>query len=501
MDTQISKSMQFRLSFSLYLNYFVHGIGLIIIAQNMQTLAHSWASPITTVAMVLSGVGLGRFPAYFIFGILADKFGRKLCINIGMFLYLVFFVGMMFTHNIQIAYVLAMFAGAANSALDSGTYTTFADLGGKAKASNVLIKAGMSIGEFVLPLFVAFSEQNSIWYGWSFAIGAAALVVNILLLIPVKFPAMVKTADTGAGKRVSISKTRKVIATVALSLYGYTSMGLMILFTQWITLYATDVLHFTNTAAHLLMSAYSVGSITGVLVIFIMLRRGVPEGPLLIGLTTTALVALLAVLIVKAPTVSMIASFAFGLSAAGGGMQVGLTMFLELYPRIKGLITGIFMNFGSLATFSVPIITGALAKVSIASALRFDVVIAVASLIVVVAARLALHQERSLDNSRKQINGIDRDITRLLEDRFHAVDTIAAIKAESGKAVLDEGREQQVIARVGASVKDEQLRGSIQHIYGAIMAESRAYQSDKLGRRSETETTPVMPDSALKENN
>lgn len=393
MKNSLSRSMQLRLSLSLYLNYFVHGIGLIIIAQNMQALSKSWGSPVTTVAMVLSGVGLGRIPAYFLFGILADRVGRKVCINIGMLLYLVFFVGMMFTHNIHVAYVLAMCAGAANSAFDSGTYTTFADLGGKAKASNVLIKAAMSIGEFVLPIFIAYNESQGAWYGFSFALGAAALILNIILLVPIKFPAIDRKQVTQNSDQQTISLPKKIVATAALALYGYTSMGLMILFTQWISMYATKVLHFSNMNAHLLLSAYSIGSISGVLVIFALLRSQVPEGILLISLNGIGLASLLAVCTVRTPMVSLVCAFIFGLSAAGGGMQVGLTMFLELYPRIKGLITAIFMNFGSLATFSVPIFTGWLAaNINVGSALRSDLIIAAAGLILVIAARIALHR-------------------------------------------------------------------------------------------------------------
>ncbi|WP_461215342.1 MFS transporter [Lacticaseibacillus sp. GG6-2] len=393
MQESLTKNMQRRLSLSLYINYIVHGIGLIIIAQNMQALSAAWHSPIATVSLVLSGVGLGRFPAYFLFGFLADKWGRKACINIGMVLYLVFFAGMMFTHDLHIAYILAMCAGAANSAFDAGSYTTFADLGGKSKASNVLIKAAMSLGEFVLPILVAYNEGVGGWYGWSFALGAVLLVINIVLVQPLRFPAIVHKTAAQVAQARHISALRRWVATIALAMYGYTSMGLMIWFTQWVSLYATKVLHFTNMNAHLMLSSYSIGSITGVLVIFALLRRQAPEGIVLLTLNTLGLLSLAAVCMVQTPMVGMVASFVFGLSAAGGGMQVGLTMFLELYPNIKGMITGIFMNFGSLATFSVPLITGWLSKnVNLAAALRADLVVAALGLTLVAVARVALHQ-------------------------------------------------------------------------------------------------------------
>lgn len=395
MTQSLSSKMQRRLSLSLYINYIVHGIGLIIIAQNMQALSARWHAPVATVSLVLSGVGLGRFPAYFLFGFIADRYGRKVCINTGMVLYLAFFAGMMVTHSLPVAYALAMCAGAANSAFDAGSYTTFADLGGKAKASNVLIKAAMSLGEFILPIFVAYSEGIGAWYGWSFAIGAALLLVNLVLVAPLQFPAIQHHTESEVEASLGLSKTKRWIATLALAMYGYTSMGLMIWFTQWISLYATKVLHFSNMNAHLLLSSYSIGIISGVLVIFMLLRRQAPEGIVLLSLNALGLLSLAAVCMIHTPLVGMVASFVFGLSAAGGGMQVGLTMFLTLYPNMKGMITGIFMNFGSLATFSVPLITGWLsAHLNLAAALRGDLVVAALGLGLVIVARVCLHQPK-----------------------------------------------------------------------------------------------------------
>ena len=75
---------QHQLSISLYLNYFIHGIGLIILTQNMQALSQHWQTPLATVSYVISGIGIGRLLAYFILGNLSDRFGRKVFVNLGM---------------------------------------------------------------------------------------------------------------------------------------------------------------------------------------------------------------------------------------------------------------------------------------------------------------------------------------------------------------------------------------------------------------------------------
>ncbi|MFT8909005.1 MAG: hypothetical protein ABF908_09205, partial [Lentilactobacillus diolivorans] len=93
MTNSLTKSNKRRLSISLYLNYLVHGIGLIILTQNMQALGKFWNVPIATVSYVISGVGIGRLLAYFLFGYLSDKFGRRRLVYIGIFSYMAFLSG------------------------------------------------------------------------------------------------------------------------------------------------------------------------------------------------------------------------------------------------------------------------------------------------------------------------------------------------------------------------------------------------------------------------
>lgn len=59
-QTTITVGQRRRLSLSLYLNYVVHGFGLLILAQNMTNLASSWGVTIKMVSFIISGVGIGR---------------------------------------------------------------------------------------------------------------------------------------------------------------------------------------------------------------------------------------------------------------------------------------------------------------------------------------------------------------------------------------------------------------------------------------------------------
>ncbi|WP_395318071.1 MFS transporter [Fructilactobacillus frigidiflavus] len=387
-------SNKFRLSMGLYLNYFVHGFALIILAQNMTSLAHSWLTTIAMVSYVISGVGIGRLIAYPISGFLADRFGRKTFVYLGMLAYLIFALGMAFTKQIWLAYLFAIFAGIANSLLDAGTYTTLVEINDGQGQGTVLLKAFMSAGEFILPMLVAFLGTHQLWYGWSFMVIVLILVLNALILFPVKFPKPNQTDQTSNTGVAQTHSARKLVMTGSLLGYGYTSMAVMILFTQWITLYAKDVLQMTEVMSHFLLSLYSIGSITGVLVLFCLLKMKLPENKLMLVLNILAVTSLLTILVTSNVFLIEVACVVFGFSAAGGVMQTGLTLFMKLYPTHRGAITGSFYFFGSLASFTIPIITGWLSKNSIANAFRFDFVIGILGLVLVIIMMFCSRRER-----------------------------------------------------------------------------------------------------------
>lgn len=363
-----------RLSISLYLNYVAHGFGLLILSQNMTALGQAWSAPLKVVSFVISGVGIGRLLAYLITGYLADKMSRKFFVYLGMACYLTFALGIPFSKNIYIAYGLAILAGIANSALDAGSYTTFAEMGTNGSRGNILIKAAASLGEFILPLLVAALHKRGLWFGYAFMTMAAILIVNAFLLLPLKFPKA--NAPAKGKKEQGTAKPRQWLTTICFALYGYASMAFMIWFTQWITLFGQKQ-GFSLTTSHLFLSLYSIGSIIGVFCLFALLGRDVSSYAILITMNVIASLMVLILLLSHNNLLSEFASFMFGLTAASGIMQMALNAFMEFYPERKGLATGVFYFFGAIASFTVPIITGILSDISIKAAFGGDLVIGI----------------------------------------------------------------------------------------------------------------------------
>ncbi|MFT8361569.1 MAG: MFS transporter [Sporolactobacillus sp.] len=471
-----------RLSIVLYLNYVVHGMGLIILAQNMRELSAAWATPLATVSYVMSGIGIGRLIAYYAIGSLSDRYGRKVFITFGMISYFLFLVGILFTSDFRIAYLFAILAGIANSALDSGTYPTFLEMADDNGSANILIKAAMSLGEFVLPLFIGMNDDLGGWYGYSFLLAAALLLINLALISRTPFPERIKSISSAARKAVPALKMdySKIGLVIILSIYGYTSMALMIWYTQWITLYGTDVLHMPTLQAHFLLSLYSVGSITGVLLLFVLLKKQwVQDKSLIVWMNGLSLLILAAICYIGNPLVVSIGSFLFGLTAASGVMQIGLNLFLSLFPEIKGRVTGIFFSFGSIASFSVPIISGQLSKLSTANALRSDLLIAFLSFVLwIIGKQLLDARDLSYQKERRQINHIDHQILKQLQKRFKLVEAIGRKKSQTDAAIFDPAREAEITAKIDQQITDQANRNYYHEIFRAILTHSKQRQSE-----------------------
>ena len=81
-----------------------------------------------------------------------------------------------------------------------------------------------------------------------------------------------------------------------------------------------------------------------------------------------------------------------------------------------------------------------------------------------------------LDIIRQEIDQIDDQIVKLLEERMHLVEGVVAYKKASGKQILDMKREELIFERVRNKVEDKRYQETIVAIFSDILKRSRAYQ-------------------------
>lgn len=374
------------LCLSLYLNYFVHGIGVLILAQNMDALAARWGS-LADVMSVIGMLGIGRLIVLFVSGKLSDKYGRKPFVLLGMITYIAFFLGILVSPTTAVACVFGILAGIANSFLDAGTYPALIEsYPESASTVTVLLKAFISAGQFLLPLFIGVLVMMNAWYGWSFIVAAVILALNFVIMLKMGFPVMNRVGNSDKNDAseapVEAPKSKWYLEGICFVLYGYISQATFYLISQWLTKYGVAVAQMPDLTARSLMSYYSIGSLACVFFTAFITKKGVRTITLLVVYTLISTLAIGGLYYYPSASLAPILSAVVGFSAAGGVMQLGLVMMTEMFPKGKGTMTGIFYTTGSIASFTIPVVTGYMADSGINSIMGLDAAIALAGFIV-----------------------------------------------------------------------------------------------------------------------
>ena len=85
-----------------------------------------------------------------------------------------------------------------------------------------------------------------------------------------------------------------------------------------------------------------------------------------------------------------------------------------------------------------------------------------------------------LDIIRQEIDQIDDQIVKLLEERMHLVEDVVAYKKASGKAILDTKREEVIFEKVRSRVGDKRYQETIVATFSDILKRSRDYQDHNI---------------------
>ncbi len=385
----------------LYLNYLIHGMGVLLITLNMANLQEQWGTDRAGVSIVISSLGIGKL-ATIVTGFLSDRYGRKPFIYLGILSYLLFFFGILLTKNIYAAYCFGIMAGLANSFLDSGTYPALMEsFPNSASRANVLIKAFVSAGQFLLPFIISLLIWANMWFGWSFVIAAVLMVLSAIYLIKMPFPDHRAKKET-AEKPVAATAHQSDAGTMDMlvfTLYGYIGMATFYLVSQWLAQYGQFVAGIPYESAIKLLSIYTAGSLSCVFVTATFVKNVINSAVAMILYTGISMISLLVVCMFPTPMIVTGFAFVIGFSAAGGVLQLGATIMAMSFPKGKGKATGIFYTAGSIASFTIPLITAKLSKISIASIMWFDLIIAIIGFVIALYIGYRQFQARAVQKT------------------------------------------------------------------------------------------------------
>ena len=86
----------------------------------------------------------------------------------------------------------------------------------------------------------------------------------------------------------------------------------------------------------------------------------------------------------------------------------------------------------------------------------------------------------NLDMIRQEIDQIDDQIVKLLEERMHLVEGVVAYKKASGKPILDSKREEIIFEKIKNRVEDKRYQETIVATFSDILKRSRDYQDQNI---------------------
>ena len=348
--------------FCIYINYFIHGIGASILAQNTNSLQALWNTDNAAVLYVISALGIGRFIALPFSGVISDKFGRRPTIIMGMIFYILFFGLILVTPNSKVAFFVALLAGIANSFLDSGCIPAAMEiLVNSTGFASILTKLFISIGQYLLPMIVGFLVGNNLYFGYSFILCIVLLIINGIFLMLLPFPAQnsdkkeEKVEETNSAPTI---KSNFYIEGIALIIIGFTSTATFQIFLNVNKAFGMDIIGLSESVAGKIQSNYAMGSIWAVIITAILVKKLIKPVRFLIIYPLISFITLLAMFIIRTESVALIGGFLVGFSAAGGVLQLAVSTMADLFPVSKGKITSMIMLSSSVATFSVTAIAG-----------------------------------------------------------------------------------------------------------------------------------------------
>lgn len=337
-------------AFILYLNYFIHGIGVSILGQYKPELALQWNCSAESVLLVIAAMGLGRLITLPFSGPLSDKMGRRVSTLIGIASYAIFFIGIVYAPNMYVAYIVAIIGGAANSFLDTGVIPACVEiLKENSGVATLCTKLGVSLGQLALPYLIGIVVASSMSFKTLFMVMAVVILIIGAITIKAPLPEMEKASGKEERFFAKLKGAKFTKESIALIVIGFTCTST---FQLWLNCNQEfgKLVGMANPAD--IQKYYALGTIIAVLLTAVLVKR-VKQVRFLLLYPLCAMMTLITIYIVRSEMVCIIGGFLIGFFAAGGVLQLATATVNDLFPNIKGTITSIIMIASSLANYVV----------------------------------------------------------------------------------------------------------------------------------------------------
>lgn len=370
---------------TVYLCYFTHGMQAIILSQNSVNFYTQWGytdavAGAAAVSLAVTATGFGKFLSVWIGGMISDKVGRKKLAVGGAVLYVLCFLGLLFSTNFTVACVCAFIAGVATSGFWDASLYPVAQESVKPHLSGsalVGIKLFVSLSGIVYPLAVVQFSNAGMWK-MNIWIPLVLSVVCCIVAAVASFTYddQMKTQVDGtqgkgqnaAEKEIADLKAKQMVepnkfTKFLVMFFAFLFMFIMYGAQQYTKAFGMSHCGLTEIQSAALTSVYTFGSIIAVVFWAVMMGklRWRPLKVVLIDAIFTA-VALVMVLMINSVAVIYVAIALLGFFAAGGALQTGLAVVQNITPGPRGRSTGIYYTFMGAASVALPYAVSAMTK-------------------------------------------------------------------------------------------------------------------------------------------
>ena len=299
---------------------------------------------------------------------------------IGVASYVIFFVGIAFSPNIQIAYIAAVLGGIANSFLDTATYPAVTEIIHKYTGIATMgIKFFISVAQLLMPFFLGLAAGTQMSYlSLPLAAGVAIAVLGILAI----FAPLPAASESGKSESFlqNLKNANFSVESIALILIGFTSTATFQLWLNCAQTFGKEIAGIPSDQVSMMQTYYSAGTMVALVVTSLLITK-FKQVRFLVIYPAISVVMLGLVYVIKTPMICYVGAFVIGYAAAGGVLQMATATVNDLFPKIKGTITSLVMIASSLCNYTI---LSAAAKMTSMQVIMMNIVITVIGVLLAV---------------------------------------------------------------------------------------------------------------------
>lgn len=345
----------------LYFGTIMMGISMSILAQYKIEFASLWHTDLAGVLNVIGAAGLGGIIAALMTGRLSDKFGRKISAVMGHIIQSIYYFGLLLSPNVTVAYILvAIGGGFGNGFINAGCSPTLIEIFPKnGSIANLMTKFMISVGQFLLPLFILLANVAKVGYQVVFIGAGIVYLLLAVILMFLEFPQPGEDVKKNQNGQKKHGKVKLSIGTIALILIGYTSTAVFFL---WLNTYQELALQYGIKQPSTLQSIYAVAAAVSVLVNSLIVKKGVKESTILTWYPVFSAISLVLALLIHQGWVLYLVSVLIGFFAAGGLFQLAAALLAKMYPTLKATVMAAAGFMSMLANMTILSIASVIIK-------------------------------------------------------------------------------------------------------------------------------------------